>query len=87
MSKEINKVIMHLKYLHDVQSWGICESEQDARDRRNITKEAIDFLKAQEPIEPIRNLGISRCGKCNREIDKYDGDRFCPSCGREVKWE
>jgi len=63
MSKEINKVIMHLKYLHDVQSWGICESEQDTMDRRKITKEAIDFLKAQEPIEARLHL----CESCKKQ--------------------
>ena len=43
------KVIKGLKYLHDVLHWSLTESEQDTMIRRNITKEAIELLKAQEP--------------------------------------
>ena len=43
-------------------------------------------LKAQEPVEPVYELGITRCGQCNHEIDKYGGDNYCPQCGKAVKW-
>ena len=45
------------------------------------------LLKAQEPVEPVYELGITRCGQCNHEIDKYGGDNYCPQCGKAVKWE
>ena len=50
-------------------------------------EQVVNALKAQEPMEPVYELGITRCGRCNREIDKYDGDNYCPQCGRAVKWE
>lgn len=49
--------------------------------------DAIDLLKAQEQVEPVYELGITRCGQCNHEIDKYGGDNYCPKCGKAVKWE
>ena len=49
--------------------------------------DALALLKAQEPVEPVYELGITRCGQCNHEIDKYGGDNYCPQCGRAVKWE
>lgn len=50
------------------------------------SRKAIALLKAQEPMEPVYELGITRCGQCNHEIDKYGGDNYCPQCGRAVKW-
>jgi hypothetical protein len=52
----------------------------------NMCRDALELLKEQEPIEPIHNLGITRCGNCNCEIDKYEGIKYCPFCGRKVKW-
>lgn len=49
--------------------------------------DALELLKKQEPIKPIRNLEIIRCGNCNCEIDRYEGVKYCPNCGRKVKWE
>ena len=50
------------------------------------SRKAIALLKAQEPVEPVYELGITRCGRCNHEIDKYGGDNYCPQCGKAVKW-
>lgn len=50
------------------------------------SRKAIALLKAQEPVEPVYELGITRCGQCNHEIDKYGGDNYCPQCGKAVKW-
>lgn len=59
---------------------GMSECKQLARD-------ALALLKAQEPVEPVYELGITRCGQCNHEIDKYGGDNYCPQCGQAVKWK
>lgn len=52
-----------------------------------LYRDALALLKAQEPVEPVYEIGITRCGQCNHEIDKYGGDNYCPQCGRAVKWE
>ena len=47
-----------------------------------------ELLKAQEPLEPRRDSYLKwRCGNCNTVVDKYGGDRYCPNCGRKVKWD
>ena len=47
--------------------------------------ERIGNLKAQEAVKPSWRLGIPFCGKCGRHF--ADGFKYCPDCGREVKWE
>ena len=54
---------------------------------------AIDFLKAQEPVEPEKmtvldygsmESGLYLCGACRMPIER--GDVYCKHCGREVRW-
>ena len=55
--------------------------------------DAIDLLKAQEPVEqePVEatilyyrwNAWYLVCGACYREVDK--GDTYCRWCGRKIK--
>ena len=53
----------------------------------DTVRDTLALLKAQEQVEPVYELGITRCGQCNHEIDKYGGDNYCPKCGKAVKWE
>lgn len=60
-------------------------------------EDAIELLKAQEPIEPIEfyddtkcvedyNRTLAwKCGKCGYYIG--GADNFCANCGQAVKWE
>lgn len=54
----------------------------------NRVEDALDMLKEQEPVKPryedFSGYRIARCGNCNRHIVKH---RFCPECGKEVKWD
>lgn len=53
----------------------------------NMMRDALELLKAQTPIKPIRDSFLNwRCGNCRREIDKYAGEIYCPGCGRKVAW-
>lgn len=53
-----------------------------------LMRDAIELLKAQTPIEPVRDSWLNwHCGNCRREIDEYAGDVYCPGCGRKVKWD
>lgn len=65
----------------------ICDLLQDDTELHEMYAEVIARMKAQEPVEPVYELGITRCGQCNNEIDKYGGDNYCPNCGRAVKWK
>jgi hypothetical protein len=47
--------------------------------------ERIGKLKAQEAVEPSWRRGIPFCGKCCRQFGR--GFKYCPDCGRAVKWE
>ena len=54
----------------------------------HLHTDILAILREQEPVKPIYEFGgITRCGACNSEIDKFDGDKYCHSCGRKVKWE
>ena len=63
---------------------------------QDILDSAIQMLKDDAPIEPeeheVRDydtgklISIERfCGSCTRLLDKKK--KFCPHCGRSVKWE
>ena len=54
--------------------------------------DALELLKGQEPVKPIRmhhsehkQTDNYRCGKCGDDI--YFEQRFCECCGQAVKWE
>lgn len=50
--------------------------------------DALALFKAQEPVTPCRDTFLNwRCGYCKTEIDRYDGHKYCPNCGRKVQWE
>ena len=63
-----------------------------------VVSEAIDLLKAQEPIllknqhKPYGHFTnanspwISRCPKCGKKIEGKQ-TRFCKYCGQAVKWD
>ena len=61
-------------------------------DIAEMCHDAIALLKEQGPITPNSKSRIGeypqivhRCGNCNEILYKYY--KFCPSCGKEVKWE
>lgn len=63
---------------------------KDALELINYQDQHIEaFLRDQEPIAPRRIDGkknhFIKCGNCN--IDLMTGDKFCPKCGRAVKWD
>lgn len=54
----------------------------------NTLTDALELLKEQEPVKPKPVHNSSRwfvCGQCDCSITMED--KFCPRCGREVKWE
>jgi hypothetical protein len=51
---------------------------------------AIALLKEQEPVEPIPPIDESdlwKCGNCNHQLFRCTHQRYCEMCGRSVKWE
>ena len=73
--------IKRLKYLHDVEHWTPSESSDEAKARRTITKEAIELLKAQEPVPPKANQYDAYKPV---KIDRYTYD--CGNCGARVMY-
>ena len=63
-------------------------AEQHMKEAFNM---AIDALKAQEPIKPKPDTSLGArpwwivCGNCKLSIN--EDYRYCPYCGRAVKWE
>ena len=58
------------------------------RQKMILFEDAIQRLKKQEAIEPVKQIEQTEwtvCGNChNHIISKWI---FCPYCGRPVKWE
>lgn len=88
LEKVINTLECHRKRSVCVNDEGkVCPYFSDEDCYLRLTDDALEFLKEQEPTKPIHNLGITRCGNCNREIDKYEDVKYCPNCGKAVKWD
>lgn len=70
---------------------GIDECEME------LKKDALSILKEQEAVEPVDitsgsdpiitllKISMWECGNCGERIAKYD--KYCPECGKAVKWE
>lgn len=57
--------------------------------RLDIIEKALALLKEQEPVKPIwinTNYEQScKCGNCGGLVNTHF--KYCPRCGRLVKWE
>ena len=62
-----------------------CDLVQDDGELHEMYSDVIELLKAQEPVEPSWRQGIPFCGKCGRQFGR--GVKYCPDCGKPVKWE
>ena len=71
----VQSLIDHIKTAIDVDPWA--------------KEMAEELLKEQEPVKPIRintNFEQSwKCGECGGLVNTHF--KYCPYCGREVKWE
>lgn len=66
-----------------------CPYEDEADCQLSLMRNALVLLKEQEPVEPryedcFANWS-ARCGYCNAYI--VGCYKYCPGCGRKVKWE
>lgn len=75
----------------------VMSSWQDREKRIDAIREAIAFLKAQEPVAPVLQSGGNYvCGNCGMYTVGHQHPitgqnvktwKFCGSCGKKVKWE
>lgn len=55
-----------------------------------LMSDALALLREQEPVEPNEarfvTFGSCRtCSNCNKYL--FPAERYCPHCGRPVKWD
>lgn len=48
-------------------------------------KDALELLKEQEPINPIRHENWWECPSCGRNI--FVNMKYCYGCGKNFKWD
>jgi hypothetical protein len=76
------------------------QSEENAQDAIIVPFKEVDMiislLKEQKAVEPDTNsAGTCTCGTCGETVGYYPAGcniprklcKFCPECGRAVKWE
>lgn len=64
--------------------------------KNKIFREAVDLLKAQEPVSPTIKQemddicscidDVAYCGRCGERIGRLK-QNYCQNCGKKVKWE
>lgn len=57
---------------------------------KEVMETALELLKEQEPVEPLiadyKIYGSNRiCANCTAYL--FPAGKYCPGCGREVKWD
>lgn len=69
---------------------GLCTYKRDGRcNFTQLMKDALELLEEREPVAPYWFEGIWKCGQCGDGVVGYGTDhygKFCPVCGRRVKW-
>ena len=89
---EREKVIKELESLRDIcnakSNMAIGKGKIAWAGYANTADDAIDLLKEQEAVKPryedYFGNRVARCGNCNGYIVRY---KYCPGCGKQVKWE
>ena len=77
------KHCLNCDYRHDIDhcQWA-CQTD-------GILEDALALLKAQEPVVPHRNyqyLSDYWC-ECGWHLGRGGSVKYCPECGRAVKWD
>ena len=57
----------------------------DVHGVERLKREALELLKEQEPVRPIRLENWWQCPSCSGNI--VANMKYCPRCGKAVKWE
>ena len=57
-----------------------------------LMRDALALLKEQEPVKPIIQKYAACCGNCDEDFIRFFPPngieiKYCPFCGRPVKWE
>ena len=59
-----------------------------------LVKDALELLKAHEPVKPTHSYSTYHCGMCGYlvgidGINNVEGckNQYCANCGRKVDWE
>ena len=50
-----------------------------------VCKRALELLKEQDPVKPIRLENWWKCPSCSGNI--VANMKYCPGCGQAVKWK
>jgi len=83
------KVIRGLECCEKANNCGNCPYDGECAKRGfALTRDAIALLREQDAVKPKWFLKdpFFRCGVCDKELPDSQF-RFCPWCGRAVKWD
>ena len=91
---DAEKVLKALEYHKEKATCSGCPYAEEVKTAKNICPiydDAIAMLQEQEPVKPTKKQIFPSifewiCGACSFPFlsDRY---MYCPSCGRQVKWD
>jgi len=84
------KVIKGLEYHITRGDCRECPYWNDKLCRTQIINDALELLKGHDPVEPLiaehKIYGSNRiCANCTAYL--FPAGKYCPGCGREIKWD
>ena len=97
---KLEKVIQGLEhcYVDNCTEGGKCPYYGEEYCLNTLMYDAMEVLKERKPEETrlVRHLSsrpkiyadlLLHCEKCGGTVDYEDRPKYCPCCGRKVKWE
>ena len=79
---------------HDPDDRPRCaECPYDGACLNRLKIDALELLKAQEPVKPVfgrqfmPDIKLYNCGKCGSSVGVEGIAKYCMTCGQAVKWD
>ena len=82
--EKVLQAMEHCDLCSDMPNCQECFYLREPNCMDHLKRDIIALLKAQEPVEPTWRRGLAFCGSCSRQF--CHGFKYCPECGRPVKW-
>ena len=82
--EKVLQALEHCDLCSDMPNCPGCAYLREPDCMEHLKRDIIALLKGQEPVKPTWRRGLAFCGSCGRQF--CHGFKYCPDCGRPVKW-
>ena len=78
----ISNLETQIRWIEDIE----CHQFPGWMNATMAMRDAVALLKGKEPVKPSWRQGKASCGACGYQIPQRTAAKFCPTCGRKIRW-